>query len=89
MQKENSNPPDYGKMIKEQKLIKIGEHPEEDENTNNNQYTPLPEGINGPGQMYDQIFPDYSKKDKPDWLKQTMLIEASSLEDELPPNRGL
>ena len=89
MSKETPNPPDYEKIIEEQRLIKVGDHPEEDENTNNNQYTPLPEGVDRPGQMYDQISPDYSKKDKPDWLKNIIIVKSSSSENELPPDKGM
>ena len=52
MPKETSNLKDYEKMVNDQKLIMAGDHPQEDKEAIKRKYTPPPEGVNHPGQLY-------------------------------------
>jgi len=75
-------------LIDEQRLIMAGDHPPEDKEATKRKYTPPSEDINHPGQMYNQTFPDHSKKDKPDRLKNIIIVKGSSSKTELPRDRG-
>ena len=84
MSEETPQPAEYEVMIEKQELRKSGFHPPENHEYNN-EYTPIPENVQHPTDMYDTSFPDYSEKKRPDWLQ---IIEVNKVPSKSEMDQG-